>query len=235
MGSTRLPGKVLRRLGSKVVLAHVIERLCRTPGVERVVVATTEAPQDTPLSDLSRGLGVKVTRGPEDDVLRRFVQTFDEHGGTVGIRVTADCPLLDPGIVAAALRAFQSARPAVMYLSNTLERTYPRGYDVEVFDVAALRAADTEARDVAEREHVTPFIYRRPNRFSIAQLTRADPNRTADWRLTLDTADDWELLERVVETLEPVDPGFGLDAVEKLIAKRPELLKLNRHVAQKLL
>lgn len=233
MGSTRLPGKVLKRLGGRSVLGHVVERLRQAGVADRIVVATTTAPGDDPVVAEAKALGALVTRGSESDVLERFVQAFDEHGGAVGVRVTADCPVLDPAIVALAVESFRRRRPSVTYLSNTLDRTYPRGLDVEVFAVSALREAAAEAREPAEREHVTPFLYRRPGRYGVEQLTRADPAGTASWRLTLDTAEDWALLEEVFAALEGPHPRFGLPDIESLMAQRPHLLDINRHIAQK--
>jgi len=227
-----LPGKVLRRLGHATVLGHVVRRVAAAGVADRIVIATSTAAADAAVVDEAGRLGVAVTRGPEDDVLRRFVMAFDEHGGETGIRVTSDCPVLDPAVVAAVV-GLLSASPGVSYASNTVERSYPRGLDVEAFSVEALRAADRESRDPAEREHVTPFLYRRPERFGIRQLTRDDPDRSADWRLTLDTEADWSLLEAVFAALGPAGEMFGLPELEALLRSKPELLELNRHIAQK--
>src|SRR6266576_2033575 len=156
MGSTRLPGKVLRRLAGDTVLGHVIGRVRAAPGIDAVVVATTSAPEDDPIVATAKQRGAGVTRGPAEDVLARYALAFDEHGGDIGVRVTADCPCLDPTLLSRALDAFQSADPPGDYLSNTLTRSFPRGYDFEIFSVRALLEAASEAQDAYSREHVTP-------------------------------------------------------------------------------
>ncbi len=232
MASTRLPGKVLRRLGSRSVLAHVIERLRAARALDLIVVATTGSAVDDELVREAARLGVAVTRGPEDDVLARFVQAFDEHGGDVGVRITSDCPLLDPQLIDEAVHAFRHARPPVDYLSNTIERTYPRGYDVEVFLTAALRRAARAATEVADREHVTRYLYTHPEAFRLGVLRREDPNGTASWRVTLDTPEDYEVLRALVAALADTG-GPSLAAVEGYLAAHPEVRAMNAHVVQK--
>jgi spore coat polysaccharide biosynthesis protein SpsF len=232
-GSTRLPGKVLRRLGDASVLDHVIRRMRAAPGVDRVVVATTTDVRDDPIVQCAESAGVAVTRGSEGDVLSRFAQAFREHGGQIGVRVTSDCPCLDPILIGDIIQRFRCAEPAVDYVSNTLERSYPRGYDVEVFGVDALLAADALASDPSSREHVTPFLYRHPERFRVAVFGRPDPLGTAAWRVTLDTEEDWRVIEYIFATLAPRNPCFGLADVEALLLAHPEVLKWNRAVVQK--
>lgn len=231
MGSTRLPGKVLFSVAGDTVLGHVLRRLGRVRGIDRVVVATTTLAEDDALVAVARTHGALVTRGSRDDVLGRYTQAFEEHGGEVGIRVTADCPCLDESVVQAALEQFGHG-PAD-YLSNTIERSYPRGYDVEIFRVAALATAHREARDPHEREHVTPYLYGHPDRFDVRSMRRSDPLGTASWRLTLDTPEDWEVLRRLFEALAPRDPFFGLGDVEQFLRSHPEVLELNRAIQQK--
>jgi spore coat polysaccharide biosynthesis protein SpsF len=233
MNSTRLPGKVLRVLGDTTVLGHVVRRLFACASLTRVVVATTRDPTDDAVCREAAAAGALVTRGPEDDVLARFVQALDEHGGDVGVRVTSDCPLIDPTLVDRGVRRLLAGDPPPDYLSNTLRRTYPRGYDFEVFLSEALRTAAREARSAAEREHVTPFLYRHPERFRLESLERPDPQGTADWRVTLDTPEDWDVIRALFDRLARLNPLFGLDEVERLVAQEPALLAANRDVRQK--
>jgi spore coat polysaccharide biosynthesis protein SpsF len=235
MGSTRLPGKVLRRLGTITVLAHVIGRLRRAATLDQIVVATTTSPSDQAVVREALRLGVPATRGAEEDVLSRFVQAFDERGGEVGVRVTSDCPLIDPALVDEAVRKFLGATPPLDYLSNTVERSYPRGYDVEVFRVDALRRAHRDASDRPDREHVTRYLYMHPGTFRIGAMRRGDPNRTASWRLTLDTPEDWAVLEQLVRALAANGAGPDLGAVEAYLMAHPQLLARNAHLAQKAL
>jgi spore coat polysaccharide biosynthesis protein SpsF len=233
MSSTRLPGKVLRVLGDTTVLGHVVRRLQACPSLARVVIATTLGEADDAVCREAHRAGALVTRGSEDDVLGRYVQALEEHGGDIGVRVTSDCPLIDPALVDRGVRRLLASDPAADYLSNTLRRTYPRGYDFEVFRVEALREASRAALTAGEREHVTPFLYRHPDRFRLESLERPDPRGSAGWRITLDTAEDWEVIRALFDRLAPVDPLFGLDEVERLVEREPALLEANRQVRQK--
>jgi spore coat polysaccharide biosynthesis protein SpsF len=151
----------------------------------------------------------------------------------VGVRVTSDCPLVDPDLVDRGVRRLVAGEPRPDYLSNTLRRTYPRGYDVEVFLVEALQIAGREATGQSEREHVTPFLYRHPERFRLESLERPDPRGSGEWRLTLDTPEDWDVIRAVFDRLAPANGLFGLDEVERLVAREPELLAPNRGIRQK--
>jgi spore coat polysaccharide biosynthesis protein SpsF len=233
MGSTRLPGKVLRTLGDTTVLGHVLRRLQACASLTRIVVATTRDAVDDAVCREAAAHRILVTRGSEADVLGRFAQAFDEHGGDVGVRVTSDCPLVDPELVDRGVRRFIAGDPPPDYLSNSLRRTYPRGYDFEVFAVGALRAAAREAATESEREHVTPFLYRHPDRFRLESFERSDPRATAEWRLTLDTPEDWDVIRAVFDRLGPVNPLFGLYDVERLVAREPGILAANHGVRQK--
>lgn len=233
MASTRLPGKVLRVLGDTTVLGHVVRRLQACPSLMQVVVATTRQEVDDAVCHEAASIGALVTRGSEDDVLGRFVQALDEHGGDIGVRITSDCPFIDPALIDSGVRRLLAGDPLPDYLSNTLVRTYPRGYDFEVFLAEALRKAGREAVTAGEREHVTSFIYRRPDRFRLESLERPDPRTTSAWRVTLDTSEDWDVIRALFDRLAAESPLFGLDEVERLVAREPALLAANQRVRQK--
>jgi spore coat polysaccharide biosynthesis protein SpsF len=233
MRSTRLSGKVLRPLGDTTVLGQVVRRLQACTTLARIVVATTVEPGDDAIAGEGRRLGALVTRGDERDVLGRYLLAFDQHDGDVGVRITSDCPLIDPDLVDRCVQRFLRGNPPPDYLSNTLRRTYPRGYDIEVFRVEALRTAGREATGESEREHVTPFLYRHPDRFRLESVERADPHGSAAWRLTLDTPEDWDVIRAVFDRLAPANRLFGLEDVERLLAREPELLTPNRGIRQK--
>ncbi len=203
-GSTRLPRKVLADLGGMPMLAFLLRRLAplRVDHVERIVVATTDHADDDDVADLARDEGVDVVRGPEQDVLARFTIALDAFPVDTVVRVTADCPFTDPKIVRAALA--RRDRTRADYVSNTLVRTFPDGLDVEVVSAAALRAAADEAVDPVEREHVTPFVYRRPERFALRNLRLARRPHDEDFgtrRWTVDTPDDLVFVRGVVTAL----------------------------------
>lgn len=229
MGSTRLPGKVLRPIEGRPMLAYQIERLRRCRRIDRIVVATSVLPADDTIVDFCEREGVEVVRGSESDVLARFALAARAVDASVIVRVTADCPLLEPGLVDAAVDAF-CAR-GCDYLSNMLPPSWPYGMAVEVLSRQALDEAAAEARDPAEREHVTPFIYWRPERYRIGSITR-QPDLSAH-RWTVDTPEDFELVSRIVSALYAATPEFTLDDVLALLARHPGWSEINRHVEQK--
>lgn len=196
IGSTRLPGKVLADVGGEPMLGFLLRRLSG-PGlpVDHLVVATTEDPADDAVEAVARTVGCDVVRGPDADVLARFALALDGFPADTVVRLTADCPLADPDLVgdAMALREETGAD----YVSNTLVRTYPDGLDVEVVAADALRTAHAESGDPVEREHVTPFVYRRPERFRLAALRHDEP--LGDLRWTVDTEADLAFVRSVVE------------------------------------
>jgi spore coat polysaccharide biosynthesis protein SpsF len=225
MTSTRLPGKVLMTAGGRSMLAHQVLRLQRA-GLP-VYVATTTNATDDPIVAAAADLGVDVHRGSEDDVLARFAGTIEEFGLDTVVRVTSDCPLIDGALVAGGVKAFEAAGDPDLYLSNTLERSYPRGLDFEVFSAAALLDAHRHAVTAAEREHVTPYLYSGPR--PMQGLRReGDASR---YRVTLDTADDFELIRRLIEDHGAAD--LDADQIIAVLDAHPELAAINAHVEQK--
>jgi len=200
MGSSRLPGKVLMDLGGQPMLALMLGRLGRLP-VDALVVATSTAAHDDPIVSLCAGLGVATVRGPERDVLRRFRAVLDAYPADTVIRLTADCPLMDPALVADVV-ATHGERHAD-YTSNTLLRTYPDGLDVEVVRADLLLRADDVARDPVEREHVTPWVYRHPEWHDL--VSHRGDRDAGDERWTVDTALDIAQLDGLVAGL--ADPA----------------------------
>ena len=226
-GSSRLPGKVLRRLGGRTVLERVVRAASASGAVDELVVATTvEAADDAVEAECAR-LGVACARGPVDDVLTRFLDVLDAHPADVVLRFTADCPLLDPAIVARAAAVFHAV-PGLDYLTTSLARTLPRGLDAEVARADALYALDERATGY-HRTHVTSYLYTHPDEFDVLGLT-LQPD-LSHLRLTLDTPDDWRLIEGVVAALG--DDPVPLGKVAAWLADRPELVAANAHVRQK--
>jgi len=228
MGSSRLPGKVLRRLGGRTVLERVIRAAEASGALDELVVATTVEAADDPVVAECAAIGVPCHRGPVDDVLTRFLQVLDQRESDTVLRFTADCPLLDPGLVALASRVFAAA--GVDYLTTSITRTLPRGLDVEVVRTPVLRAIDALATE-HHRTHVTSYIYTHPDDFTVIGLTM-QPD-FSHLRLTLDTEDDWKLIEAIVDHFgdEPVE----IRALADWLASRPDLIELNSHVLQKAL
>ena len=227
LGSERLPGKVLKPLGDKPVLSHVVDRVRRSGAFDDIVVATTDRELDDPLAEAASALGVTVARGSEDDVLSRFLLALDLVPADALARVTADCPLIDPDVLAAMAKRF--AAEDCDYLSNALVRTYPRGLDAEFLTVAALRKAGAEGTERHHREHVTPYIYQNPDRFRIVDFV--DREDHSDWRWTLDTEEDYVLLRRLVEAAD--DAFAPYPALARIYAAHPEWHAINAHIEQK--
>jgi spore coat polysaccharide biosynthesis protein SpsF len=231
MASTRLPSKVLRTVLGKPLLEYQIERLARAKTLDGIVVATTEGDGDDPIVALCRRLGVPCHRGPEDDVLARYHGAAKAYGADPVARVTADCPLIDPEVVDRIVARYREGEGACDYVSNTLRRTYPRGLDVEVFSFGALAAAHREATLPSDREHVTAFLYRRPERFRLVNVESGEDLGHHRW--TVDTPEDFRLIAIVLESLYPSNPGFGMRDVLALLEADPSLERINAHVEQK--
>ena len=227
MGSTRLPGKVLLPLSGKPMLARIIERARLIPGVDTVCVAIPTGPEQAAIAQLVGTLpDVHVVTGPEHDVLQRYLIAADACGAERIMRMTSDCPFIDPRISGAVLAAHDNAKTPCA--RTAFDKGVPQGLDTEVVTVEALRVAAQECDDPYEREHVTPFLWRRPNRFPAVFLGYAPDRR--DWRLTVDEAPDYELAKQVYDALYSNQPDFGLAELETLFASRPELLRINAHV-----
>jgi spore coat polysaccharide biosynthesis protein SpsF len=214
MSSTRLPGKVMADVLGQPMIARQIERLARSARIDRLVVATSVDPTDDALAGWGEGAGVSVVRGPLEDVLGRFGGVVRAHPqATTVLRLTADCPLADPGVIDALVDRRLAA--GADYANNvTPERTFPHGLDAEAMSPEALLAAEAEAADPYEREHVTPFIYRRPDRFRLATLTR-EPS-LAHLRWTVDLPADLAFVRGAYAALYPRDPAFTTDDVAAL-------------------
>jgi len=217
-GSTRFPRKVLAPLQGRPMLAHIIERVSRATRVDRVVVATTALPRDDEVAALATAHGAGVTRGPEDDVLTRFVTAAREHGADVVVRITADCPLTDPSVVDRVIGA--RAEGDADYASNVEPATFPEGYDVEAFTAACLFRIDGEATLAYEREHVTVRIREHLDEFRTVHVAH-EPDLS--WmRLTVDVPADLERIARLLSALPP-SPLPDLGAVVAAFDADPTL------------
>jgi spore coat polysaccharide biosynthesis protein SpsF len=228
MGSTRLPGKVLMDLGGQTVLARVVRRLRRSSLIQQVVIATTDSPKDDAIVHECNRLGVVHFRGSEEDVLDRYYRTAEATGADAVVRVTSDCPLIDPEISDKVIRAFLEGQSD--YASNTLQRTYPRGLDTEVMTWHALARTWREAQKPHQRTHVTAYIYENPDRFNLLVVTGESDQSAHRW--TVDTPEDLSFVRAVYERMGHCDDFSWRDALA-LLDREPALSELNRHIAQK--
>jgi spore coat polysaccharide biosynthesis protein SpsF len=231
MTSTRLPGKVMKTILGKTLIEYLVERLRRVRLADDIVIATTTNDADQAIVDLCAQLDVVCTRGSEHDVLARYYEAARYVGAGSIVRVTSDCPLIDPEIIDRVIGYERAHAGQLDYVSNTLTQSFPYGMAVEVFPFSVLETAHREAVAEPEREHVTPFVYTRPERFRLAQVVDGADHSHHRW--TVDTAEDFELVRRITEALYPVRPQFGMQDVLALLDRHPDWVLINAHVRQK--
>lgn len=218
MGSSRFPGKVLQDLAGRPMLWHVVNRVRRAAKVDEVVVATTDRDVDHPVARFCEQEGIACFRGDEQDVLDRFYQAAKANRADVVVRITADCPLIDPSVIDKVLERFQ--RGDCDYACNIIRYTYPDGLDTEVCSFAALERAWREAKKPSEREHVTPYL--RTDRFRTANVESEIPVSPSDFRWTVDHPADLEFVRKVYAAFAN-NGDFGFREVFDLLKERPEL------------
>ena len=228
MGSSRLPRKVLKDLGGATVLDRVLNRLGRSWLIQESVVATTIEPAYDAIVEHCERTGRKVFRGSEQDVLDRYYQAAKYVNADVVVRITSDCPVIDPEVTDATVHAFLDRHAD--YASNVLVRTYPRGLDTEVMTVQALERAWRESNKPHQREHVTPYIYENPSEFKLHGIENDTDCSRHRW--TVDTPEDLELLRAIYERFGGRD-DFGWREVLKLVESDPSLAEINRNIVQK--
>lgn len=226
-GSTRLPGKVLEPLGGLTVLEWVVRAARAADRVDAVVVATTTEPGDDPVARLARAAGAHVVRGSEEDVLSRYLLAVEQHPCDAVVRLTADCPMLDPEVIDLVVSTWLGD-PALDYVSSVLVRTLPHGMDVELATTAALRRVDATAQH-HHRVHVTSAIATDPDTFRLLGLAFA-PN-AADLRITVDTPSDLAALRALVAVR---GDGIARRAeIIRVMRSHPHIGRLNAHIVQK--
>lgn len=223
MGSTRLPGKVMADLAGEPLLARVVERAQRAKHLDLVAVATTDGPTDEVVARLCESRGIPVFRGSEQDVLDRYYRAAACFDAGVVVRLTADCPLLDAAVIDHVVGAFQAG--GYDYVSNTIRPTYPDGLDTEVIRRAALEKAWRAATLTSEREHVTPYIWKRPAEFRLLNVEHDTDLSALRW--TVDEPQDLEFVRAVYRHFGSRE-DFGMKDVLKLLRERPQMQDLNR-------
>lgn len=229
-GSTRLPNKVLFDLAGEPMLVRVVRRVRRAKRLDQVVVATTEEPADDAIAACCTQHGWPCFRGSRDDLLDRYYQAARQYGAEVIVRITSDCPMIDPGLIDRVVEAFLARQPGVHYAANSMpHKTFPRGLDTEAIRFDALERAWHEDDNPAWREHATCYIYRHPERFNLHCVVADGDYGWMRW--TVDTPEDWQFVLRVYEHFGH-DRFTWRDAVE-LLQECPGLLEINAHVRQK--
>jgi spore coat polysaccharide biosynthesis protein SpsF len=232
MTSTRLPGKVLMDLSGRPMLERQLERLARCTQVDEIVLAVTTNSDDEPLVGLARRLGLRWYRGSEHDVLARYLGAVREAQAELVVRVTSDCPLIDPLETDAVVAALQDRRGTCDYASNRLEPRLPRGLDCEALWADVLERTDRMATSAPAREHVTWFCYaERPDLFALHSVRR--PFDAHDLRWTVDTAEDLAVVRRLYDELALAERETPLAEIIAHVRAHPELAAINAHVVQK--
>jgi spore coat polysaccharide biosynthesis protein SpsF len=240
--SSRLPDKILLNIGGQPMLVRVVERAMRAGLLEAVVVATTTDPTDDAVQELCEARGYLCYRGSSLDVLDRYYQAASRFQAAIIVRLTADCPLIDPALIDEAVSAFTGAYPKDRqsvefpydFVANRLPppwgRTYPIGLDIEVCSFAGLELAWKEADQPHQREHVMPFFYEQPQRFRIHLLNYHMDYGSLRW--TVDTPEDLELLRIIYARFEDRDDFSWLEVLE-LFQREPDLASINSRVRHK--
>lgn len=231
MSSSRLPGKILRPVVGKPLLELLVERLKRASRVDEVVIATTTNDGDDQVEDLTRRLGIGCYRGSEHDVLDRVLQAAHAAKADVIVEITGDCPLIDFQVIDKLVDVYQSN--GFDYVANVLKRTFPRGLDTQVFATSVLEEVARLTNDPVDHEHVSLYIYEHPERFKLHNVESGLPEEYWDLRLTVDTAEDFELVRRIYEELYPANPAFTIQDIVSLFQRQPALRSINQHISQK--
>ena len=232
MTSSRLPGKVLLDLAGKPALEQLVERLRRSRYLDEVVVATTDRPTDDPVAEMCRRIGCPVFRGSEDDVLARVLGAAKSVSGDLIVEITGDCPAVDWRHVDLLIETFFAGQ--YDYVANVAgPRPYPVGFEVQVFPTAVLAEVDQLTQNPVDHEHVSLYIYSQPERYRIHYVEAGPELYQPDLEVTLDTPEDYQLIQAVFLALLPDKPDFSALDVVDLLRQQPELLALTREVKRK--
>ncbi|MFV0520496.1 MAG: cytidylyltransferase domain-containing protein [Lachnospirales bacterium] len=231
VGSTRLPKKVLKKICGTSVLEHVINRVRLSKTIDDIIIATTILDKDDAIEKEALRCGIKVFRGSEDDVLSRYYLASEENKLDIIIRITSDCPLIDPFVIDDLVNCYLSNEYDVVSNAGALPstRTYPRGLDVEIFSFDSLKNAYENATEKYQREHVTPYIYENAKN---VYYYKNDIDYSK-YRWTLDTEEDFEVISKVYEKIYKGSHNFYLMDIVKIFEKEPELFQINAHIEQK--
>jgi len=226
MSSSRLPGKVLKELSGKPVIWHVFNQLSFSQKIDQIVLATSDNEEDDQLENWAKENSINFFRGDLDNVLKRFYDTALNYEGDVIVRITADCPLIDPSIVDEVVQKFLNGN--YDYLSNTNPPTFPDGLDAEVFTFIALKEAYENAKLKSELEHVTPYIRNHPEKFKLGSFVGSKNYENLRW--TLDNPEDYRLLSEIFDNLFKANSYISYKTVLAFLAVNEELIEINSKI-----
>ncbi|WP_010237130.1 cytidylyltransferase domain-containing protein [Clostridium arbusti] len=232
VGSTRLPGKVLKKICGKTVLEHDIDRIKRVKNIDKIVIATTTLDKDDVIVQEAKRLKISFFRGSEDDVLSRYYYAAKENNTDVVVRVTSDCPLIDSEVTNATIQLYLDNTEKYDYVNNTIQKTFPRGLDTEVFSFDVLERAFNEATSVRDREHVTSYIWDNPQLFKLGCYKSSRDYSELRW--TLDTIEDLQLITTIYSYLYNKNKNFLTSDIIRLLQEHPSIKEINKGIVQKI-
>jgi len=222
-GSSRLPGKTLEILFEKSLLEHIVERISASKQIQSIIVATTKHNLDDSIVDICKRMGLSVYRGSEDNVLERFYDAATRYNSDIIVRVTADDPFKDPQVIDKAISLLLEQN--YDYCSNTIEPSYPEGIDIEVFRYRALQQAYKNASLLSEKEHVTPYIWKNKELFSVFNFKNKENLSHLRW--TIDYYEDLVFARKIYKILYPKKPIFLMKDILELLETHPEFNEIN--------
>lgn len=231
MGSERLPGKIMKVVKDKTILEHVVERVSQAKLIDEIIIATTTNQADDEIEALCKKLSIKLFRGNEHDVLSRYYFAAKQNNIDNIIRITSDCPLIDPFIIDEVINVYnQNSYDIVTNAgADSASRTFPRGLDTEIFSFDMLEKAYENAEKDYQKEHVTPYIYENSDKAFFYKNAIDHSN----YRWTLDTPEDFDLIGKIYDLLYNGEHDFYTNDIIKLFLEKPELNKINEHIEQK--
>ena len=231
MGSTRLPGKVLMNIGKKPILHWVIERVKRAKLIDKVIVATSNKEKDGQIKKFCKKLDTECFRGSEEDVLARFYEASKAQKADIIVRITADCPFVDPLIIDKIIKIHLKNKND--YTANDTESSYPKGTDVEVFNFKSLEKAHCKAKKTYQREHVTPYLYEHPKNFKVEILKAKGILKRPEFRLCVDKKEDLKVVSEIYNKLKKSRKKINIFNIIKLLDSNPKLAEINTNIRQK--
>ncbi|APF27311.1 cytidylyltransferase family protein [Clostridium sporogenes] len=227
MTSSRLPGKVLMDFCGKPNLQHIVERLKRSKYIDEVVVATTTNKEDDPIIELCKKICCKYYRGSEEDVLLRVVEAAKSVNAKYIIEITGDCPVIDWRHSDQLVKMFFSS--SYDYASNIIERSFPRGFDTQIFPVEVLDEVNRITRNPVDHEHVSIYIYTHPEKYKLLNWKADEKMNHPEFEITLDTKEDYQFIKEIYETLYPQNEDFSAEDVVNLLIERPKMTNILRN------
>jgi len=228
-GSTRLPGKVLKKIKDKMILDYVIDRLRLCKNIDDIVLATTTNKQDNVLEEYAKNKDIKYYRGSEEDVLNRYYEAAKKYDADIIVRITSDCPLIDFEIVDRVIKKHIDSKAD--YTSNVIKRTFPRGFDTEVFNFNVLEDTNNNADKNYHKEHVTEYMTEHPEKYKLINVEAEGKIKRPDIRITVDTLEDLELIKRILFNFDSIN--FTAADIIDFLEKNPKLLEINKNVTQR--